>query len=64
MYFIDQCWLTFVATMALLGVVGFYMLEVTQIRIKNNENLRLKIPCIMAVQAITYFLVGIGFSVG
>ena len=48
--------------MTLMGACGYYMLELTQIKGGRNENLRIKIPVIVATHAIVFFLFGIGFA--
>jgi len=63
MYRIDQVWLVFVSVMTIVGTVGYYMLEITQIRARNNENLRIKIPVIIAMHGLVFYLFGIGFII-
>jgi len=59
----DLVWCFFAAIMMLLGALGLMMKEFAALRIQNNTTLKFKIPVSMALQAVFYFWVGIGFTI-
>jgi ammonia channel protein AmtB len=48
--------------MTFLGAIGFYLLEISLIKGRNNQNMRIKIPLIMSVHSLTFFIFGIGLA--